>query len=153
MVNSLEYGVPQDRDRIILIVIHRQVIEELNLPSENGVLMNFPWNEHKLYELNYVKALPWPDKTPYRENVPTIIPEGLIADLTVQNWWNQNDVYNHENSDMFFQPRAGIVRFTTKDEGDVDKKCYKRLHRWRYSPTAAYGNNEVHIHPYLPRRR
>ena len=152
LVNSLEYGAPQDRDRIILIGIHRQVIEELNLPSENGVLMNFPWNEHKLYELNYVKALPWPDKTPYRENVPTIIPEGLIADLTVQNWWNQNDVYNHENSDMFFQPRAGIVRFTTKDEGDVDKKCYKRLHRWRYSPTAAYGNNEVHIHPYLPRR-
>ena len=39
-----------------------------------------------------------------------------------------------------------------KDEGDNEKKCYKRLHRWRYSPTAAYGNNEVHIHPFLPRR-
>jgi len=38
------------------------------------------------------------------------------------------------------------------DEGDDSKKSYKRLHRWRYSPTAAYGNNEVHIHPYLPRR-
>ena len=43
LVNSLEYGAPQDRDRIILIGIHRQVIVELNLPSENGVLMNFPW--------------------------------------------------------------------------------------------------------------
>ena len=32
------------------------------------------------------------------------------------------------------------------------KKSYKRLHRWRYSPTAAYGNNEVHLHPYKPRR-
>lgn len=53
---------------------------------------------------------------------------------------------------MYFQPRAGIARFTTKDEGDDLKKCYKRLHRWRYSPTAAYGNNEVHIHPYKPRR-
>ena len=29
---------------------------------------------------------------------------------------------------------------------------YKRLHRWRYSPTAAYGNNEVHLHPYKARR-
>ena len=37
-------------------------------------------------------------------------------------------------------------------EGDVRKKCYKRLHRWRYSPTAAYGNNEVHLHPYKIRR-
>jgi DNA (cytosine-5)-methyltransferase 1 len=26
------------------------------------------------------------------------------------------------------------------------------LHRWRYSPTAAYGNNEVHLHPYKARR-
>ena len=38
------------------------------------------------------------------------------------------------------------------DEGDVSKKSYKRLHRWRYSPTAAYGNNEVHLHPYKVRR-
>ena len=26
------------------------------------------------------------------------------------------------------------------------------MHRWRYSPTAAYGNNEVHLHPYKARR-
>lgn len=32
------------------------------------------------------------------------------------------------------------------------KKSFKRLHRWRYSPTAAYGNNEVHLHPYKKRR-
>ncbi len=35
---------------------------------------------------------------------------------------------------------------------DDSKKSYKRLHRWRYSPTAAYGNNEVHLHPYKARR-
>ena len=37
-------------------------------------------------------------------------------------------------------------------EGDDSKKSYKRLHRWRYSPTVAYGNNEVHLHPYKTRR-
>lgn len=40
----------------------------------------------------------------------------------------------------------------TVAEGDDSKKSYKRLHRWRYSPTAVYGNNEVHLHPYKPRR-
>ncbi len=40
----------------------------------------------------------------------------------------------------------------TIEEGDVSKKSYKRLHRWRFSPTAAYGNNEVHLHPYKERR-
>ena len=46
----------------------------------------------------------------------------------------------------------GLEKFQTVAEGDVSKKSYKRLHRYRYSPTAAYGNNEVHIHPTLPRR-
>src|SRR5699024_1972529 len=40
----------------------------------------------------------------------------------------------------------------TIPEGESRGKSFKRLHRWRYSPTAAYGNNEVHLHPYLPRR-
>ena len=56
------------------------------------------------------------------------------------------------NSLHYFQPRAGITKFAAVDEGDVSKKSYKRLHRWRYSPTACYGNNEVHLHPYKIRR-
>lgn len=40
----------------------------------------------------------------------------------------------------------------TVDEGDDSKKSYKRIHRWRYSPTVCYGNNEVHLHPYKARR-
>lgn len=152
LVNSLEYGAPQDRDRIILIGIQEKVIERLNLTSYDGTLIKFPWESHKLYKLDDVKKLPWPDKSPYNKGIPTSIPDGLIKELTVEYWWEKNDVVNHPNANMYFQPRAGIVRFETKDEGDVGKKCYKRLHRWRYSPTAAYGNNEVHIHPYLPRR-
>jgi DNA (cytosine-5)-methyltransferase 1 len=53
---------------------------------------------------------------------------------------------------MYLRPEAGLVRFKAVAEGDDSKKSYKRLHRWRYSPTAAYGNNEVHLHPYKPRR-
>ena len=53
---------------------------------------------------------------------------------------------------MYFKPKAGLSKFKTIPEGDDKKKSYKRLHRWRYSPTAAYGNNEVHLHPYKPRR-
>ena len=48
--------------------------------------------------------------------------------------------------------RAGLSKFEIIAEGDDLKESYKRLHRWRYSPTAAYGNNEVHLHPYLARR-
>lgn len=152
LVNSLEFGAPQDRDRIILIGVRQNIADRLNLKTDNGCLADFPWEVHKKYKLEEIQNIQWPDKTPYNEGVETEMPKEIIEELTVEHWWKKNDVMHHPNEDMFFKPRAGIVRFKTKDEGDVEKKCYKRLHRWRYSPTAAYGNNEVHIHPYLPRR-
>lgn len=152
LINSLEYGAPQDRERIILIGFSEEAVNNLHLPVDTGKLLDFPWMQHQRYDVEEIKRLPWPQRTPYRQGVPTTIPDGIIEDLTVMHWWVQNDVEHHPNENMFFQPRAGLIRFETKDEGDVDKKCYKRLHRWRYSPTAAYGNNEVHIHPFLPRR-
>ena len=152
LINALEYGAPQDRERIILIGIHSDVVNRLGIAHQNGELIGFPWEAHKRYTMNQVLACQWPTQTPYNQGVPTPIPEGIIPELTVQYWWNQNDVEHHPNHNMFFQPRAGLHRFMTKDEGDVERKCYKRLHRHRYSPTAAYGNNEVHVHPFLPRR-
>lgn len=150
--NALEYGVPQDRDRILLVGFHKKTVKRLGLKAKNHELLDFPWEKYKVYHLDEIKQLPWPKTSPYRENIPTEKPDGIPENLTIQYWWEKNDVIHHPNENMYFQPRAGIVRFSTKDEGDDAKKCYKRLHRWRYSPTAAYGNNEVHIHPYLPRR-
>ena len=152
LVNALEYGAPQDRDRIILIGFSQDVVERFNLRNHEGILDDFPWNEHKHYNLEEIKALPWPTTNPYQENGAVNMPNGINEELTIMHWWQANNVQNHPNANMYFQPRAGILRFQTKDEGDMERKCYKRLHRWRYSPTAAYGNNEVHIHPYLPRR-
>ena len=79
-------------------------------------------------------------------------PQGIPEKLTIEYWFEKNDVINHPNAKHVFTARAGLARFQSVEEGDDSKKSYKRLHRWRYSPTAAYGNNEVHLHPYKPRR-
>lgn len=152
LINSLEFGAAQDRDRIILIGVRRPIVKRLKLKGKDGILADFPWEKYKKYHKEKILALPWPDKAPYVEDGFIPHPDGIIDELTVQFWWDSNDVRNHPNANMFFRPKAGIHRFQTKAEGDVVKKCYKRLHRFRYSPTAAYGNNEVHIHPYKPRR-
>lgn len=151
LINAIEFGVPQDRDRIILIGFHKQTKKNLGFATENNQIIGFDWDRNKKYSRDVLKGN-WPTHTPYLEGIETPMPDGVIEELTIQYWWNKNEVKSHPNKDMYFQPRAGLYRFMTKDEGDDLKKCYKRLHRWRYSPTAAYGNNEVHIHPYLPRR-
>lgn len=151
LINSIEFGVPQDRDRIILIGFRRNIVRRYHMLTKESEIIDFDWEANKKYSRD-VFNLNWPKTSPYIENGQLAKPENIIEELTVEYCWKKNDVQHHPNANMFFKPKAGIARFQTKDEGDDKKKCYKRLHRWRYSPTAAYGNNEVHIHPYLPRR-
>ena len=98
-----------------------------------------------------VQSLPWPRTDTFEENSFMKKPSGIIDDLTVQYWFDKNDVVNHpNNNDCFGQNNR--EKYVTIEEGRTKGKSFKRLHRWRYSPTACYGNNEVHLHPYLPRR-
>lgn len=150
LVNSLEFGVPQDRERILLFGLKSEILPE---NKKNGFdIIDFPWDAHSLYHLEEIKHCNWPETTPFAIDSNLIQPQNIIPELTVQYWFNQNNVINHPNGQDFFTPKAGIQRMLNVEEGDVSKKSYKRLHRWRYSPTAAYGNNEVHLHPYKARR-
>ncbi len=148
LTNSLEYGVPQDRDRILLIGIKKDLLPD-NCIRGNEIY-NFPWHKHQEYVVEDVKRLAWPTTTTFGSD--SKLPEGLPKELTVQYWFDKNDVENHPNCKNYFTPRSGLERMQTIEEGDVSRKSYKRLHRWRYSPTVAYGNNEVHLHPTKARR-
>ncbi|MFA7400177.1 MAG: DNA cytosine methyltransferase, partial [Sideroxydans sp.] len=142
LINAIEYGAPQDRERIILFGV-RQPQAKKNLPK-------FDWLSHTLFPEGMAFSQPWPESQPI--SIKRAQPKRIQVELTIQYWFEKNDVENHPNAHHQFKPRAGLTKFETVYEGDDSKKSYKRLHRWRYSPTAAYGNNEVHIHPYLPRR-
>ncbi|MBH8555730.1 DNA cytosine methyltransferase [Nostocaceae cyanobacterium CENA357] len=148
LVNAIEYGVPQDRERIILMGFRNNFLKEMEISHE----LTFPWKKHILYPQEKVFAYPWRKCEPFQESSITICPKDIPQELTVEYWFIKNNVLKHPNAKHYFQPRAGITRFATVDEGDDAKKSFKRLHRWRYSPTACYGNNEVHLHPYKVRR-
>ena len=149
LTNALEYAAPQDRDRILLFGIRKDVLQcQLGRADVN----DFPWEKYQSYDVDVVKSMPWPKTHQYKENSVIKQPTDVPVELTVEYWFEKNDVLNHPNASDFFVPRSGIVKMKVIDEGDDHKKSYKRLHRWRYSPTVAYGNNEVHLHPYKTRR-
>ena len=140
--NALQYGVPQYRDRLFLIGFKR---------SRFGRNILFDFGGHRTYTMSEINAANWPTVSPFIKNGYIEMPNGIIENLTVEHWFRQNDVLNHPNGHDTFAVKS-TERFTTIPEGDSGGKSFKRLHRWRYSPTAAYGNNEVHLHPYLARR-
>ena len=140
LINSIEYGVPQDRERIILLGFQNKSLTKI-----------FNWSG-RLYPDSSAFEHNWPTTNEFVENSTLAMPESLPEELTVDYWFRKNKVSEHVNAKHVFTARAGLVRFKAVAEGDDSKKSYKRLHRWRYSPTAAYGNNEVHLHPYKPRR-
>lgn len=157
LVNSISFGVPQDRDRIVLLGFKKTLVDKRKLdynPAtlhfENGA---FPWKAYEIYDPQQILAdNGWPEQSEFSEDSKLPEPGGVPINLTVESWFRRNNVNSHPNQKHHFVPRAGLAKMRRVPEGDVSKKSYKRLHRWRYSPTAAYGNNEVHLHPYKARR-
>lgn len=109
LTNSLEYGVPQDRDRILLIGIKKSLLP--NSCIDGNEISNFPWEKHQKYVADAVKDLAWPTITSFGSN--PILPAGLPKELTVQYWFDKNDVENHPNSNNYFTPRKGLDRMQT----------------------------------------
>lgn len=148
LTNAIEFGAPQNRDRILLFGVNKKLFPNC---TENP-LVDFPWKKYIKYSLKDLKQIKWPTTAEFNENSIMECPTDIPRELTVQYWFEKNDVENHPNGKECFVPRSGITKMLSVAEGDDSKKSYKRLHRWRYSPTVAYGNNEVHLHPYKARR-
>lgn len=138
LVNSLEYGIAQDRERIILLGFRKNLFETSKQARE--AVSTFPWDTGKVFSKEEIRVLR-SSKTK----------KGIPSELTVSYWFDKNVVLDHPNSKHHFKPHV-IEKFRSIKEGDVSRKSFKRLHRNRYSPTAAYGNNEVHLHPKKNRR-
>ncbi|MDR6884314.1 DNA cytosine methyltransferase [Bacillus sp. 3255] len=149
IINALEAGVPQDRERLFVAGFHRKWIKSKTRKKNVPIIDNwFPWKDNLPFP-NAKSMYSWPSVSPFRAEPPR--PDGIPAELMVGSYINDTHVTeNLPNGRDVLIPKSS--KLFDIAEGDVSRKSFKRLHRWRYSPTAAYGNNEVHLHPFEPRR-
>lgn len=147
IVSALELGVPQDRDRLFLVGFRRDIISE-ELKSLTLLQKDFQWFEWPKARFPNAKKFNWPQTSAFG-NDTLVCPPNVPLQLTV-NSLVDDKVELLPNGQDTFVPYSD--KFYTIDEGDVSGKSFKRLHRYRYSPTVWYGNNEVHLHPWKPRR-
>lgn len=147
ILSSLEFGVPQDRDRLFLIGFSPGLVQSvLGIKEFQTDKSWLPWPVPKYPN---AKDLPWPGESPFgAEPLP---PVGLPLELTVYPLLHSSPSPSSLSNGLErFKPYSS--KFWEIPEGDCSGKSFKRLHRYKYSPTAWYGNNEVHLHPWEPRR-
>ena len=149
LLNSLNYAVPQSRERIFMIGMQAKHIKSIiNIEKT----FDFDWEKYHKFDDTDISRYIWPTQQRFLQNSKRKFKYDAPKELTVEFWFQKNDVFNHPNGCDVFKVKQGKAKINTYPEGDTQCKSFKRLHRWRYSPTAAYGNNEMHLHPYKPRR-
>jgi len=125
LINAIEYGVPQDRQRIILMGFTTNLIESIGIKISNnlGVLPPgyFPWHKYIEYPREQIFSYPWPTTNYFQENSVLPTPQNIPLSLTVEYWFQQNDVLNHLNAEHHFQPKAGINKFASHNLSFISK--------------------------------
>lgn len=146
VLNALDFGVPQSRERVFFVGIRKDLLIPNKLKPENP----FSWPVNQKYK-DALTKFPWPAQVAFgsKLSIPKKIPlklcvgQYLIAD---------NDFSSIPNSDEYFNFWVKTAVLNKIREGQTNRPSFKRLHRYKFSPTACYGNNEVHLHPFKHRR-
>lgn len=149
VLNALELGVPQDRERVVLVGVSKDLAAKCaGRKLKAGERGWFPWPHSRKYH-DAKKKFPWPGKVRRggRAAKAKVIPYELTVASALNGGTPMSKLPNGKEGFTAYSRRFRSVR-----EGDTKRKSFKRLHRFRYSPTACYGHNEVHLHPWKPRR-
>lgn len=143
LLNALDFGIPQDRERIILLGIRKGLYRKIFRKNYSNNNNWFPWPIEKYP--NAKTAYEW-DKIDDLEILKKIPDKLKVGEYIL----DQEELRELPNSGEYFNPKSS--KFDEIEEGDTSRKSFKKLHRNKFSPTVAYGNNEVHLHPEQKRR-
>lgn len=149
-LNALDFGVPQYRKRVFMVGLRKDCfsVNKTQQPSLSNIC-SFSFNWPKPKYPNALNTFPWPNQSPFGSSSVTL-PADVPLELCVQKC-----VYDSEkqpNGDEYIKFGSVSSNRMLINEGDTQRRSFKRLHRYRYSPTTCFGNNEVFLHPYLNRR-
>ncbi len=147
VLNSIEFGVPQSRERIFVIGINKS---KFDLSSIEIVKDWFPFKKYAKYVGAQVQYK-WPGVNSFGS--APVWSSDIPIELCVESCLVSTDEANSvANANEYFNLHGDDSRLISIKEGETNRPSFKRLHRYKYSPTACYGNNEVHLHPYQNRR-
>jgi len=147
-LNALNYGVPQNRERLFVFGVKKNLVKDKSLNSLNDSWFNWPKAKYPDAEKSYNWGEPkGKDLDSKTKKLPKPPPELCVGGTLISN----KNKHSTPNANEFFNLKK-LSKVKSIEEGDTYRPSFKRLHREKYSPTACYGNNEVHLHPVYHRR-
>ena len=148
-LNALEFGVPQFRERIFFVGIKKTKLDK-KIVSQSPFEKWFQFPVNKIYK-NAATKYTWAKQVPFGKTLTK--PSDLPLELCVQSCLvSDKKLKSIPNANEYFPLRTDEQKLLSIQEGETNRPSFKILHRFRYSPTACYGNNEVHLHPFKNRR-
>lgn len=149
ILDALDYGVPQHRKRVFIVGLRKALYKPQmrNVQKDDIRTMQFNWPAVKFE--NALKY-PWPKRNEFSKAIRK--PDTIPYELCVQSCLKSETDSNIANIDEYPLFRKKIKEREDIDEGDTSRRSFRRLHRFRYSPTTCFGNNEIFLHPYENRR-
>ena len=135
--NAMEFGVAQDRNRVFIFGVKSGFLKKFSYKMDD-----FDFRDYATFPKNVKKLYDWPKENPFGQTPPV---PSVPQELTVSHWFKKNNTIQHPSSS--YQCKTTIDKVYTTPEGYVKKQAARRLHRYRYSPTACYGNLEIPYHP------
>lgn len=147
-LNALDFGVPQFRERVFFVGIRRDKVDKDVINKFFGEWFTFPVDKQFQGAATKYK---WATAVPFGKALTK--PKDLPLNLCVESCLvPSREMKSTPNSKEYFNLYATKKTLDAINEGETNRPSFKRLHRFKYSPTACYGNNEVHLHPYKHRR-
>lgn len=147
ILNALHYGTPQFRERVFVVGVLKPLVK---VPDAR-FHFDEDWFDQPVKD--FPDALSWetPVHNSFRQpvekegNVPIelCVESHLVSDM---------DMPKIPNANEYLKFHTDLNKLEKIKEGETNRPSFKRLHRYKYSPTVCYGNNEVHLHPYRQRR-
>ena len=147
--NALDFGVPQYRKRVFIVGLRKDLFPNMITTEPtlaNVCSMSFNWPTPRYS--NADSSYNWPTDNPFGATVEK--PVDVPYDLCVQKCLDGAEEL--PNGLEILELTKNAESRKEIHEGDTKRRSFKRLHRFRYSPTTCFGNNEVFLHPYQNRR-
>lgn len=77
LINALEFGAPQDRERIILIGFKRKVLKDLGFKLNGSpIIKDFDWQKGASFKMDKILLAKWPGLEKFNEDSTRKKPDG-----------------------------------------------------------------------------